>query len=333
MSGRLRLTLALVGVTFVWGATFVVVKEAVDRLPVLVFNGWRFALAATALGLVTRSSLRGLAPRDVAAGAVLGTALAAGYALQTFGLVHTTAAKAGFITGMFVVLTPLFDALAARRAPGGAGAAAALLATGGLALLTLEGVTLPTLGDLLVLGSAAAFALHIVGLGTWSPGRPAGALATVQLAVAAVLHLLAAGAQDALGATVAWAPPDAYVWGALAFTAVFASAVAFTVQTAAQAVLPPTRTAIILTMEPVFAYLTAWLGVPLLLRAGMTGLDAETFGLRQLAGAAVILASMLWAELAAGPPADALAARETATVHERDGPGAGRGGAPGGSGR
>lgn len=308
------LTAALVGVAFVWGATFVIVKEAVDRLPVLVFNGWRFALAAACLALVTRRSLRRLGPRDVGLGALLGLALAAGYALQTFGLTATTAAKAGFVTGMFVVFTPLLEAGLARRRPGRDAAGAAVVAAVGLGFLTLEGSLVPSTGDVLVLGCAFAFALHIVGLGSWSAGRPAGALATVQLAVVGAVHLVAAAAQDVAGGAVAWAPPDAYVWAALAVTAVLASAVAFAVQTAAQAVLPPTRTAVVLTMEPVFAWLTAWQGVPLLLAAGMVGLEPEAFGPRQGLGAALILGSMLWAELRAGPPPDALAAPETGAV-------------------
>lgn len=314
-SAQRRWTLALVAVTFVWGATFVVVQEAVDRLPVFAFNAWRFAIATVVLGVAVRRELPRLGRTGLVRGTVLGAALWAGYAFQTFGLTLTTAPKAGFITGMVVVLTPLFQALLLRRVPGRAASVGAAAATLGLALLTLEGTLIPSLGDLLVLFCAASFALHLIGLGAWSGDHDAGALATVQLGTAAVLHTLGGTVQD-LGAAsgYAWAPTGPYVWGALVFTAVFASALAFFAQTAAQRVLSPARTAVIFTMEPVFAWLTSWLGVPLLAALGIMGLQAETFGPRQGLGAALILSGMLWSELRSGEPPDALAATETAAL-------------------
>lgn len=306
-------TLALVAVTFVWGSTFVVVQEAVARLPVFAFNVWRFAIAAAVLGLFFHRDLLRLGTRGWQHGTLLGTALWAGYALQTFGLTRTTAPKAAFITGMFVVITPLLQALLLRRRPVPAAMVGAALAAGGLATMTLEGSLIPSVGDLLVLGCAFAFALHIVGLGAWSGLHPVGALAAVQMSVSALLHAAGGAVQD-LGAGIAWAPPGAYVWGAIAFTAVFASAFAFFAQTAAQRVLSPTRTAVVLTMEPVFAWLTSWLGVPVLIALGVRGLRAETFGMREAVGAVLILAGMLWSELRTGEPADAMAAPETAAL-------------------
>lgn len=308
-------TLALVGVTFVWGTTFIVVQEAVDRVPVFTFNAWRFAIAAAALALVAGRRLRELGARGVRDGALLGAALWAGYAFQTFGLTRTTAAKAAFVTGLFVVFTPLLQATVDRRRPPAAAVGGSVVALLGLGLLTLEGSLLPGLGDALVVGCALGFAVHIVGLGRWSRGRPAAALATVQLGTAAVLHaggavveaLIRDGAYPAV-------PSGGYVWGALALTALLASAAAFAIQTAAQAVLPPTRTAIILTMEPAFAWLVGWLGVPLLAAWGWTALQAETFGAREAAGALLILGAMLWSELRAAEPADVLAAPETGTA-------------------
>lgn len=310
-----RWTLALVAVTFVWGATFVVVQEAVDRLPVFPFNGLRFTLAAVALGSVTIGQLRTLDRGGWIRGAILGAALWAGYAFQTFGLTLTTAPKAGFITGMVVVLTPLFQALLLRRAPGRAATIGAALATMGLGLLTLEGSLVPSAGDLLVLCCAAAFALHLIGLGAWSGHHPVRALAVVQLGTAALLHTAGGLVQDVVtSGSVGWLPRSPYVWAAIVFTAVFASAAAFFIQTAAQRVLSPARTAVIFTMEPVFAWLTSWLGVPLLLAIGVVGLQAETFGAREAVGAAFILAGMLWSELRSGEPPDALAAPETAAL-------------------
>lgn len=314
-SAERRWTLALVAVTFVWGATFVVVQEAVDRLPVFSFNAWRFAIATLALGFVVRRQLPRLGRAGLVHGIVLGAALWAGYAFQTFGLTLTTAPKAGFITGMVVVLAPLFQALLLRRLPARPAVIGAVAATAGLGFLTLEGSLVPSTGDLLVLLCAASFALHLVGLGAWSDRHPTGALATIQLGTAAVLHAVGGAVQDASTASgYGWLPPGAYVWGALLFTAVFASALAFFAQTAAQRVLSPTRTAVIFTMEPVFAWLTSWLGVPVLLALGVSGLQPETFGVRQGVGAALILAGMLWSELRSGEPPDVLAATETAAL-------------------
>jgi drug/metabolite transporter (DMT)-like permease len=304
-------TVALVAVAFVWGATFVVVQEAVDRLPVFPFNAWRFAIAAAALGALVPRELARVDRVLLRRGVLLGSALWAGYALQTFGLTLTTAPKAAFITGMVVVITPLLQAALLRRPPGAPAAIGAMLATGGLALLTLEGTLLPGPGDLLVLGCAVAFALHLVGLGAWSRRHPVGALATVQLATGAVLHAAGGAVQHVATGGIAWLPPGAYVWGAIVFTALFASSFAFFAQTAAQRVLSPARTAVILTMEPVFAWLTSWLGLRLLLAIGFVGFTPETFGLREGVGAALILAGMLWSELRAREPADALAAYET----------------------
>jgi len=311
-------TAGLVAVTFVWGASFVVVQEGVARLPVWAFNAWRFTIAAAALGLIAGPRLRQLGGRGVRDGVLLGTALWAGYALQTFGLTRTTASKAAFVTGMFVVITPFLQAVVVRRAPSGAAWGSALVALAGLALLTLQGSLLPATGDLLMLGCALAFALHIVGLGAWSRGRSAAALATVQLATSAVLHAAGGVVEAALTPGVYdWWPGDLYVWGALGFTAVFASAFAFTMQTWAQSILEPTRTAVILTMEPVFAALTEVVGVPLLTWLGITGLVATVLGPREALGAGLILGAMLWSELRTGEPPDALAAPETGALVDR----------------
>jgi drug/metabolite transporter (DMT)-like permease len=306
-----RWTLGLLAVAFVWGSTFVVVQEAVDRLPVFPFNAWRFAIAAAVLGMIVRGELRAIDRRGVLRGVALGTALWAGYAFQTFGLTMTTAPKAAFITGMVVVITPLLQSVLLRRPPGAPATLGALLATVGLGLLTLEGSLLPAVGDLLVLGCAFSFALHLIGLGAWSRHHPVGALATVQLATGAVLHAAGGATQHVVGGDLAWMPPGWYVWAAIVFTAVFASSFAFFVQTSAQRLLSPARTAVILTMEPVFAWLTSWGIVPLLIRFGVEGLTPETFGPREAAGALLILVGMLWSELRAKEPADALAAWET----------------------
>jgi drug/metabolite transporter (DMT)-like permease len=273
-----RPTLALVGVTAIWGSTFVVVKDAVEVMPVTDFLTWRFGLAALVMLVLRPRSVAALGPSGRRAGAVVGVALGVGYLLQTLGLQHTSAAVSGFITGMFVVLTPLGAALLLRSRVPGSAWAAVLLATIGLALLSLHGLSVGY-GELLTLGCAAAFALHIVGLGRWASSYDPFGLAVVQLATTAVLCALVA----VPGGLVV--PSRASVWIALAITSLGATALAFVVQTWAQAHLAPTRAAVIMTMEPVFS------GVFAVLVAG------EVLGLRTLLGAALVLGAMLLTEV------------------------------------
>jgi drug/metabolite transporter (DMT)-like permease len=227
-----------------------------------------------------------LRPRAVAqlgaagrrAGLLLGIALGAGYLLQTLGLQTTGAAVSGFITGMFVVLTPLGAAVLLKQRPDATAWAAVVLATVGLGFLSLRGLSVGG-GELLTLGCAAAFALHIVGLGRWASSYDVYGLAVVQLLVVAGMCAVVA----VPGGLVV--PPTAGVWGALALTAVLATAVAFVVQTWAQAHLPPTRAAVLMTMEPVFAGLFA------------VGAGGEHLGLRTLLGAALVLTAMVLTEV------------------------------------
>lgn len=275
--------LALLGVTAVWGSTFVVVKDAIARMPVADFLTWRFTLAAAAMLALRPRSVTALPARGRRAGLALGVALAAGYGLQTVGLATTSAAVSGFVTGMFVVLTPLLSAVLLRALPPPAAWLAVTVATAGLALLSLRGLSVGT-GELLTLGCAVAFALHIVGLGRWAASFDAYGLAVVQLLTVAGLSALVA-----LPGGLA-VPPDAGVWAALALTSLAATAVAFVVQTWAQAHLPPTRAAVVMTMEPVFGAVFAVL------------LAGEHLGARAALGGALVLAAMLLAELGAGAP-------------------------------
>jgi drug/metabolite transporter (DMT)-like permease len=273
---RYRWEAALIGISLIWGATFTIVKDDVARMPPFLFIGIRFALATAVLAVI--GAFRGLTLREMRLGLVTGTALFAGYAFQTVGLQYTTASNAGFITGMFVVLTPLGSALLLRsRVPLAAWGAVAL-ATAGLALLSLHGLSIGY-GELLTLGCAAAFALHIVGLGQWAGSYDAFGLAVVQLATTAVMCAVVA----VPGGVVV--PPTASVWGALAVTALGATALAFVVQTWAQSILAPTRAAVIMTMEPVFSGFFA------------VALAGERLGLRALLGAVLVLVAMLLTEV------------------------------------
>lgn len=270
---------ALIGVTAIWGSTFVVVKDAIDRMPVMAFLTWRFAIATLVMLALRPHTLARLGPDGRRAGAVLGVALGFGYVAQTVGLQTTPASVSGFITGMFVVFTPLIAGALLRRAVGGTAWFAVALATAGLALISLRGWSIGG-GELLTVGCALAFACHIVGLGEWSSSYEAFGLAVVQLATTTALCAVAALPAGGLAP-----PPDARVWGAIAVTAVAATALAFVVQTWAQAHLAPTRAAVVMTMEPVFA--------------GMFGvlLGGESLPARTLAGAGLVVVAMLLTEL------------------------------------
>lgn len=271
-------TLALIGVTAIWGSTFVVVKDAVEAMPVTDFLTWRFAMAALAMLVLRPRSVARLGTAGRRVGVVLGVALGTGYLLQTLGLQHTSAAVSGFITGMFVVLTPLGAAVLLRQPPPLTAWLAVAVATVGLGLLSLHGLSVGS-GELLTLGCAGAFALHIVGLGRWAASYDAFGLAVVQLLTTAVLCGLVA----VPGGLVI--PPTAAVWGALALTSLAATALAFVVQTWAQAHLAPTRAAVIMTMEPVFSGLFA------------VAVAGEVLGVRALVGAVLVLGAMLLTEI------------------------------------
>ena len=292
-SPTLAATAALVGVTAVWGSTFVMVKDAVERMPVLDFLAVRFALATAVMMALRPAALARLGPVGRRRGAVLGVALGLAYLGQTVGLQHTSAAVSGFVTGMFVVFTPVTAGLLLRREIGRTAWAGVALATVGLAVLSLRGLALGY-GELLTLAAALGFALHIVGLGEWSHRHPAGGafgLAVAQMGTVAVLCSLAA----LPGGLVR--PPDATAWVAVVVTAVPATALAFVVQTWAQARLSPTRAAVVMTMEPVFAGLFAVV------------LGGETLGVRTVVGGALVLAAMYLVELGPRQAAEGAVAR------------------------
>lgn len=273
-------SLALLGVTVAWGATFVVVQNAVEVMPVADFLFWRFALAAVLLALVNPPALRRLSRTDVRRGLALSLILAAAYLLQTVGLQYTSASVSGFITGMFLVFVPLISAaLFRRRVPGSAWIAVAL-ATFGLAALGLRGFALGY-GELLTLLCAFGFALHLVLLGEWSRSATAYGLTVLQLAGAAVISG-AVGLFDGRIDT----PPSGQLWGIVAFMAVVATMLAYLIQTWAIPVVGSVRGAVILTGEPVFA------GIFGVLLAG----DEVTA--RTVIGGTCIIAAMLLVELA-----------------------------------
>jgi drug/metabolite transporter (DMT)-like permease len=234
-----------VAVTAVWGLTFVQVKDAVAVYPVMPFLALRFAIAALVLLPFGRRRLGGLGRRGVGSAALAGALLAAGYTLQTLGLERTSVSSAGFVTGMYVVLTPLIAFACFHARIGRVTWVGVVLATIGLALLA--GVHEGQLeGNLLVLAGAAAYSLQIVLMERYAPRYDVLGFTLVEMIVA--FAILAVAAVPTFAVPRGWT-----VWGALIVTGVFASALAFLVQTWAQRVTTATQTALVFTLEPVFA--------------------------------------------------------------------------------
>ena len=248
-------TLLLVAVTVVWGYTFVPVKDAVALYPLFAFLGVRFLISTAVLSVPAAVRLRRLGRDGWRAGIVLGILVAAAYALQTEGLRRTTVSSAGFITGLYVVLTPLFGLALFRHRIGLASWAGVGLALAGLGLLSGSPGGGNAVGDLLVFGCAATTALQILLVGRYAPHHDAVALTFVQMAVCAVAFLAIAGALGDLSL-----PHGRTVWSALIVTALFAGALGFVLQIWVQRRISPTRAAILFTLETPFAALFgAWL--------------------------------------------------------------------------
>lgn len=289
---------ALLLVTLIWGSTFVMVKDAVATYPVFGFLAIRFTCAALAMlplmWLRRRSGAQAVlparalgekawhaAPRLVAP-VLIGAALFAGYALQTAGLRLTTPAKAGFITGLSVVIVPVISALLLRQPPPRAAWFGVGLALGGLALLSLTADLRLAPGDLLVLGCTLSFAAHILLTGHFAARHDPLRLTFGQIVVVAGLSWLAALLFDH------GVPSPLPILPAAVFTGVLATALAFGVQTVAQRFTTATHTALIFTAEPVFAGLFSFL------------LIGELLGPRQALGCALILGGMVVGEMRGG---------------------------------
>ncbi|MCI0544394.1 MAG: DMT family transporter [Actinobacteria bacterium] len=243
-----RAVAALVVAAFVYGATFVVIKSALADIPPVSYVAWRFVIGAVVLLAIALPRGREIWRH----GSLTGVALFGGYVLQTSGLVVTSASNSALITGLYVVLTPLLAGLFRRRPPNVWVLGAALVAFVGIFLLTgSDGLTMSR-GDLLTLGCAVMFALHIIALARWAPSHPVVPFTAVQLTVTALLAIPFALIVD--GPVV----PTPSVWGALLVTGLGVGVGAFLLQVWAQTVLGPSTAAVILAAEPAFAVATAW---------------------------------------------------------------------------
>jgi len=251
MSARHQLQLrlapwALLTVSAAWGFSFVVMKDAIQRQSVNNFLFTRFTLAVIVMILIRPQVIKHFNKDLLQRGGLAGIFLGLGYIAQTLGLERTGAAITGFITGLYVVLTPLIAAIVLKEKITKFTWYCIALATFGLGLLSIRGFSVGV-GEMFVLASAFLFAAHIIALSKWSSGRDVYAMTVIQLTMCAILAGLASAIE---GYSL---PPDTGVWGVVIFTAVFATAVAFIVQTWSQAHMSATKVAVILTMEVVFA--------------------------------------------------------------------------------
>ncbi|MDP9395422.1 MAG: DMT family transporter [Actinomycetota bacterium] len=292
-SHRTLPTVGLLSVTVVWGSTFFLIKDAVERMPVADFLAVRFLVAAVVMACLYPRAVSALSAAGRRHAVVLGLLYGAAQLLQTYGLERTPASVSGFVTGMYVVFTPLLAAALLRERVGALSWAAVALATGGLALLSLRGLSVEA-GVWLTLASALLYALHILALGAWSTRESAYGLAVVQMVVIAVV----CGAAALPGGVTT--PPDPTTWAAVLYTALVAGAFALVVQAWAQAQLDATRAAVVMTMEPVFA------------SAFAVALGGESMTVRMLAGGALVLTAMYVVELGPRHAAEATVPHPTA---------------------
>jgi drug/metabolite transporter (DMT)-like permease len=283
-----RAEAALVVNTVIWGATFVLVKQALRDVSPILFLALRFSLATVVLLVLFRGSWNRLRnPRwSLTGGAMAGVFLFSGYAFQTIGLQFTTAPKSAFLTGLTAVMTPLLAAAVYRNRPRAREVGGVLLATCGMALMTLPGFRLAiNRGDLLTICCAACYAAHILTLSRYSARASFELLSTAQIGISALLAWSLFHGMET--PHIRWTPG---VWAAIVITGVFATALAFTFQAWAQRYTTSTRTALIFMLEPVFAWITSYV------------LTGETLSSRAAAGASLILAGILMVELKPSQP-------------------------------
>lgn len=273
---RIIYTLLLLGVTLVWGWTFVVVQDAIAVIGVFGFLALRFAVAAVALVPVLR---RETPPRTIIVGTGIGLVLAAGYLFQTLGLLYTTPTNSGLITGLFVVFAPLSALLLFGVRVSGQTMFAIILSLSGMVLIAGQSPSGVRVGDGLTVLCALALGTHIALLSRYSPGHDSQPLTFGQTLSMAILF----GVMWPFFGDVEL--PPAGVWPAILLTGLVASAGAFYVQTTVQRHVPAARVAIILTMEPVFAALFGY------------WLAGDRLGAIQLLGAALILSALIIGEV------------------------------------
>ena len=263
----------LLAVAMSWGLAFVTMKDALGRQSVNSFLFYRFALAALALVIIHPQIFKKIDKDIIKHGGITGLFLAAGFIFQTYGLDMTGAAVTGFITGLYVVATPLFEQFFGGRKLGRTVWLSIAIATTGLGLLSIKGFSVG-IGELLVLISALCYTGQIIGLSKWSEGRDVWTMTFMQIIVVAFITGIASVLEGFQS------PPDSGVWGVIVFTAIVCTVTAFVVQTWSQAILESTKAAVIMTMEVVFSAFFA------------VTLGGEVLSLRTLIGGVLVVISM-----------------------------------------
>jgi len=278
----MRAGLTLAAIAFIWGASFLLVKRALPEVTPVLYLALRFSFAAAVLAVFFRRRIRlGFGRQEYWSGLKVGAVLMLGYILQTAGLQTTTPSKSAFLTGLYIVLVPFVNSLVYRVRPRIFEVCGVLVAGFGMGLLSMQGEKLSIdRGDLLTIGCAFAFAVHIVLLGHWAPIVGFESLSFLQIAGAAAVAVVAAPLVEA--PSIHWSP---IVIAAILAGGLLATALAFVLQTWAQQHTTATRAALILTVEPVFAWIVSWL------------FENETLSARAAVGALLILAGILLVEL------------------------------------
>jgi drug/metabolite transporter (DMT)-like permease len=246
MKSKLTLYIAMISIAAVWGSSFVVMKDSLERQNVFSFLSSRFILAALLMFLYKPGVFRGLTKKFIYRGIIAGILLGGGYIFQTYGLTKTTVSNTGFITGLYLVFTPLISLIILKRHVLKIQWLAVVVATIGLFFISYNGVTIG-LGEILVLISAFIYGAHFVALGEWSDGKNTYALTFIQVATVAALTSIFAFKD---GFQVA---PDSTVWLAILYTAFFATFIGFLIQTKAQSVMSATVASVLLATETPFA--------------------------------------------------------------------------------
>ena len=246
MKSKLTLYIAMISIAAVWGSSFVVMKDSLERQNVFSFLSSRFILAALLMFLYKPGVFRGLTNKFISRGIIAGILLGSGYIFQTYGLTKTTVSNTGFITGLYLVFTPLISLIILKRHVLKIQWLAVIVATIGLFFISYNGVTIG-LGEILVLISAFIYGAHFVALGEWSDGKNTYALTFIQVVTVAALTSIFAFKD---GFQIA---PDSTVWLAILYTAFFATFLGFLIQTKAQSVMSATVASVLLATETPFA--------------------------------------------------------------------------------
>lgn len=267
MSKQLKADLALLGVTIIWGSSFILSKNSLDHLETFNFLAIRFLISALLSSIIFYKNMIHIQKDTLKYGIFIGIILFTGYAFQTVGLNYTTASKSGFITGFCVVIVPVLSALLLKQKPERAAVIGVILALVGLGFLTLDSSLSLNIGDFLTLIGALMFALHIITVGKYTVSVDSIALGIVQIAVVGILSLL-----FTVTIETPIIPKGVEVWTSILILAVLATSVAFIVQNAMQKFTSATHTALIYTGEPVFSALFAYiLAGEILTKGGIFG--------------------------------------------------------------